>query len=65
MLESKSIQSWDGRRDLIIPGDADQTIAFAAEHWIHTARRIPTATTRWPCKAASRPFQFSLRKYFA
>ncbi len=39
MLESKSIQSWDGRRDLIIPGDADQTIAFAAEHWIHTARR--------------------------
>jgi 6-phosphogluconolactonase len=38
MLEG-SIQSWDSRRDLIVPGEADQTIAFAAEHWIHTASR--------------------------
>lgn len=39
MLEGKTIHSWDSRRDLIIPGDIEQTIAFAAEHWIHTARR--------------------------
>jgi 6-phosphogluconolactonase len=34
-----SIQSWDDRRDWIVPGDAEQTIAFAAEHWIHQAKR--------------------------
>jgi len=34
-----NIQSWDSRRDFIVPGDADQTIAFAAENWIHSAER--------------------------
>ena len=31
-----TIQSWDARRDLIISSDC---LAFAAEHWIHTAKR--------------------------
>lgn len=35
----KGIQSWDDRRDYIIAGDAKETIAFAAEHWIHSAQR--------------------------
>lgn len=34
-----AIQSWDERRDWIVPGDTKQTIAFAVEHWIHTAQR--------------------------
>src|SRR3990167_4995692 len=38
MLNS-SIQSWDDRRDLIIPGDAEKTILFAVEHWVHSAKR--------------------------
>ncbi|PIS02948.1 MAG: 6-phosphogluconolactonase [Chlamydiae bacterium CG10_big_fil_rev_8_21_14_0_10_42_34] len=33
------IESWDDRRDYIIPGDAKQTIDFAAEHWIHSYER--------------------------
>jgi 6-phosphogluconolactonase len=33
------IQSWDARRELVIPGDENKTIAFCAEHWIHTAQR--------------------------
>ncbi|HSX27049.1 MAG TPA: 6-phosphogluconolactonase [Chlamydiales bacterium] len=33
------IQSWDERRDYFIAGDAKETIAFAAEHWIHSAKR--------------------------
>ncbi len=35
----KTIQSWDERRDTIIAGNEPETIAFAAEHWIHTAQR--------------------------
>jgi len=38
MLEG-SIQTWDERRNVIIPGDAGQTIDFAAEHWINSAKR--------------------------
>lgn len=34
-----AMQSWDERRDWIVPGDAAQTVAFAAEHWIHQAKR--------------------------
>lgn len=34
-----AIQSYDERRDFIVPGDAAETIAFAAEHWLHTAER--------------------------
>lgn len=33
------LKSWDDRRDFIVPGNEEQTIAFAAEHWIHTAQR--------------------------
>lgn len=33
------LKSWDERRDYIIPGDAKQTIDFAVEHWVHSARR--------------------------
>ncbi len=38
MLEG-TIQSWDSRRDYIIPGREEETISFAAEHWIHSAKR--------------------------
>ena len=31
--------SWDARRDYIIPGNAEETIEFATEHWIHSAER--------------------------
>ncbi len=33
------IESWDERRDLIVPGKAEATIQFAAEHWVHSAQR--------------------------
>jgi len=33
------LKSWDDRRDYIVPGDANQTIDFAVEHWIHSAER--------------------------
>lgn len=33
------IQDWDDRRCLMIPGNAEETIQFATEHWIHTAKR--------------------------
>lgn len=33
------IQSWDERRDFIVAGETDEAVAFAAEHWIHTAQR--------------------------
>lgn len=39
MKSYASIQSWDERRNLIVPGNHDATIQFAVEHWIHTALR--------------------------
>ncbi len=33
------LQSWDNRRDYAIPGDSKETVAWAADHWIHTAER--------------------------
>lgn len=39
MLEEGAIRSWDTRRDLIIAGDTQQAIDFAAQHWIHSAKR--------------------------
>jgi 6-phosphogluconolactonase len=30
--------TWDSRRDIIIPGDETQTLLFAANHWINTAK---------------------------
>jgi 6-phosphogluconolactonase len=33
------LNSWDARRDYIIPGNAKETIEFATEHWIHSAER--------------------------
>lgn len=35
----KTIQTWDERRDIVVPGNGDETIRFAAEHWIHSAQR--------------------------
>lgn len=35
----KEISPFDGRRSYIIPGDVEETISFAAHHWIHTALR--------------------------
>jgi 6-phosphogluconolactonase len=33
------LKSWDDRRDYIVPGNEEETIAFAAEHWVHSAKR--------------------------
>jgi 6-phosphogluconolactonase len=33
------LKEWDARREIAIPGDESQTIAYAVEHWIHTAKR--------------------------
>lgn len=33
------LKSWDDRRDYIVAGDAKKSIAFAVEHWIHSAER--------------------------
>jgi 6-phosphogluconolactonase len=33
------LKSWDARRDYIIPGNLNETIDFAVEHWIHSAER--------------------------
>lgn len=33
------IAPWDDRRDYIISGNESETIAFAAQHWIHSAQR--------------------------
>lgn len=30
---------WDNRRDYAVPGDAKETVAWAADHWIHSAER--------------------------
>ncbi|MBS0625357.1 MAG: 6-phosphogluconolactonase [Verrucomicrobia bacterium] len=29
---------WDAKRDLAVPGDAAETIAFAVDHWLKSAR---------------------------
>jgi 6-phosphogluconolactonase len=34
-----TITSWDERRDLALPGNEEETVAFAVEHWIHQAKR--------------------------
>lgn len=33
------LKNWDARRDYIIPGNGEETLLFAAEHWIHSAER--------------------------
>ncbi len=33
------LKSWDARRDYIVPGNGQETIDFAVEHWIHSAER--------------------------
>jgi 6-phosphogluconolactonase len=33
------VESWDDRRSYIVAGDGGETIQFAAEHWIHSAKR--------------------------
>src|SRR5690242_14384328 len=30
---------WDDRRDLVIPGDAETTLEFCAEHWLETGNQ--------------------------
>ncbi len=35
----KSIQSWDSRRDLVIPGDQHATILFCVDHWMSVCQR--------------------------
>jgi len=36
---TQTIESWDDRREIVVPGDIQETLLFAAEHWIHTAKR--------------------------
>ena len=36
---TKNIESWDDRRNFVVPGNHQETIQFAAEHWIHSAKR--------------------------
>ena len=38
-IESLKIHSWDGRRDLLIPGDEHSTIDVCVRHFITTCRR--------------------------
>lgn len=38
-MQEGVIHNWDERRNIIIAGDSEKTIAFAAEHWIHSAKR--------------------------
>lgn len=38
MLTQK-IETWDERRQYVVPGNTEETIRFAAEHWIHSAKR--------------------------
>ncbi len=39
MILDGSIHSWDERRDIIALSTEEEAVAFAAEHWIHTAQR--------------------------
>lgn len=32
-------KTWDNRRDYAVPGDSKETVAWAADHWIHSAER--------------------------
>jgi 6-phosphogluconolactonase len=41
------LKEWDNRRQIAIPGDEAETIRFAAEHWIHTAKRAIQAHGRF------------------
>jgi 6-phosphogluconolactonase len=36
---TQSIESWDDRRFILVPGTNEETIRSAAEHWIHSAKR--------------------------
>ena len=33
------LKSWDARRDYIIAGNKEETVDFAAGHWVHSAKR--------------------------
>lgn len=33
------LKSWDARRDYIVPGNKEETVDFAAGHWVHSAKR--------------------------
>lgn len=39
MIEKNLLQSFDERRELFIASDFQKAIAFAVEHWTHTAQR--------------------------
>lgn len=36
---TKNIESWDDRRVFVVPGHEQETLQFAKEHWIHSAKR--------------------------
>jgi len=33
------LKEWDARREIVIPGDTEATLAFAVENWVHSATR--------------------------
>jgi 6-phosphogluconolactonase len=41
------LKSWDERRNLALPGDLSQTIAFAVDHWIKLARHAIASSGRF------------------
>ena len=41
------LKNWDERRDLALPGDLSQTIAFAVDHWIGLARHAIAKSGRF------------------
>lgn len=36
---TQTIEPWDNRRSIVVPGNSQETIQFAKDHWIHSAKR--------------------------
>jgi len=47
IIDSAKIQSVDDRRNAAVPGDREETIRFAAEHWIKTAQKAIQERSRF------------------
>lgn len=41
------LQSIDDRREMVVPGDKDETITYAVEHWIQTAQKAIQERSRF------------------
>ena len=47
MLNSTELKSFDERRDISIPGNTEETLRFAVEHWIRMAQDSIAARNRF------------------